>query len=372
MYEVVRKAGSVQWHHELESWICTTYSECKAALSAPDVFTTDPERVGAEVPPERRSIQTLDPPRYSEPRQALAQEFRAINLDAVVRLARLEAQTQVDAYRRGEAPLVQAVGTFALRTVSAVLGIEGIDESEFVRLSETLVRGMDYGFRPESGQPADDARAEISRMLDRLASSDRLRGLAHNFLRSSGAADRNFALNSLRVLLHAGYSSSCRLIENSIALIAKHEDLQPRLSLATASEWKAAVNEFVRFDGPVQAEARIVAQEVTFGGAELLRGDVIILVLGSANTDPDQFWQPELVDLTRQPNAHLGFGRGIHSCLGAATATIQTQTFLRALLEAGELSLSSEPVRRDNATLRGCAELPVVIRNHRTHGPTRD
>lgn len=371
MYDVLRQTGSVLWHEQLSSWICTTYAECRTALANPQVFTTDPTKIGIEIPPERRNIQTLDPPEYLAPRRALAQEFQRVEFSTFGEVAAKEAATQVRAYLQGDIALVRAIGLFTLRTVSQVLGIPGLDEDAFLSLSELLVRGMDFGFRPESAQPSDDARAAISHMIDGIARENRLTGLAESIFDNFAQTNREFALNSLRVLLHAGYSSSCRLIENSIAVLAADLEIQHQLQGSDDGRWRLAVNEFARFDGPVQAEARIVASDIELGGQELLRGDLFVLVLGSANTDPEQFSDPRRVDIDRQPNPHLGFGRGLHSCLGARIATVQVQSFLQELLFWGTLSFDGQPVRRDNATLRGFAELPLKIDEHRL-GPDRE
>lgn len=364
MYRTMRSLGPVTWHKELGSWICTGYNECIHALSNPAVFTTDPLRVGLQVPIERQNIQTLDPPEYTAPRKVMTRGFQKVDLKGLVGRATEEARVRLDLYLDGRVSLVRTAGGFALQTVCDALGIDGVNEDDFIAISEDLVRGMDYGFRPESAQTSDDARAALSRMLDQLAREGKLSGLSKTLLSQMEEVDRSFALNSIRVLLHAGYSSSCRLLENSIAVVAERPETQDALRDASAAEWNLAVNEFVRYDGPVQAEARIIAEDVVLAGKELLRGDQFILILGAANTDPLKFQQSETIFLDRKPNQHLGFGRGIHSCLGSRIALVLVTTFIQQLLRLGNFNLDGSATRRDNATLRGFVDLPLTITPH--------
>ena len=122
-----------------------------------------------------------------------------------------------------------------------------------------------------------------------------------------------------------------------------------------------AVEEFLRFDSPVQLDARSAAHDTRLGGRQISAGQTLIVLIGAANHDPATFPNPERLDITREHASNISFGRGIHHCLGAPLARLEGQIAFETLLERYEdLRLaSSRPKHRPNIILRGLAELPV-------------
>jgi cytochrome P450 len=123
------------------------------------------------------------------------------------------------------------------------------------------------------------------------------------------------------------------------------------------------VEELLRWDSPVQINARSVLEEAELFGERLAPGDFVITLLGGANRDPERFDQPETLDVGRVDNGPISFGGGIHHCLGAGLARMEGQVVFTALLQrfaAIEL-LTDEPEWRPNLTLRGLASLPVEV-----------
>jgi cytochrome P450 len=115
---------------------------------------------------------------------------------------------------------------------------------------------------------------------------------------------------------------------------------------------------------PVQLTGRALTEPCEFGGVEFAAGDFAMLLLASGNHDPDQFDDPERFDVTRTPNNHLGFGFGIHHCLGAPLARMETQVALTSLVRrAPGLALTEADVAyKSNVVLRGMESLPVALR----------
>jgi cytochrome P450 len=123
-----------------------------------------------------------------------------------------------------------------------------------------------------------------------------------------------------------------------------------------------AVEELLRFDSPVQMTGRLLTQPVEIGGHTIEAGNWVLPLLGAANRDPLQFADPDRLDIGRNPNPHVGFGRGIHFCLGAPLARVEGQLAIGALLRRfPKLELAGEPVRRNQITLRGLSSLPVSV-----------
>jgi cytochrome P450 len=123
-----------------------------------------------------------------------------------------------------------------------------------------------------------------------------------------------------------------------------------------------AVEELIRYDSPLQLFERTATRPVPIGGITVEPGQKIAALLGAANRDPAVFADPDRLDLTRSPNPHLGFGAGIHFCLGAPLARVELQASLATLLsDLPKLQLAGEPRRHPTFTHRGLATLPVTI-----------
>ena len=126
------------------------------------------------------------------------------------------------------------------------------------------------------------------------------------------------------------------------------------------------MEELLRYDGPVElATWRFATSPITLGGKEIAVGDPVLVVLAAADRDPDRFDQPDLLDLARRDNPHLGFGLGIHYCIGAPLARLEARYALAALLRRlPDLGLAADPAElrwRGGLIMRGLRQLPVAF-----------
>jgi cytochrome P450 len=119
----------------------------------------------------------------------------------------------------------------------------------------------------------------------------------------------------------------------------------------------------LRYDGPVQLDARTALEDVEIAGVTIPKKEQPILLLAAANRDPEQFSDPKRLDLRRSPNAHIAFSSGIHFCVGASLARAEGQVAINAMLRRmPKLALAvDEPPYKGNVTLRGLATLPVTF-----------
>lgn len=139
-------------------------------------------------------------------------------------------------------------------------------------------------------------------------------------------------ISMMFLLMIAGHETTVNLIGNSVKALWKNPEQLERLKTDPAL-MDTAVEELIRYDGPVErALVRFTIEDVELGGVTIPRGNHVILVLGSANHDPALFDEADQLDLSRQPNPHLGFGKGAHYCLGAPLARLETAVALRTLL----------------------------------------
>ncbi len=123
-----------------------------------------------------------------------------------------------------------------------------------------------------------------------------------------------------------------------------------------------AVEEMIRYDAPLQLFERTAVRDAEIGGVTVPSGQKIAALLGSANRDPAAFADPDRFDVGRSDNPHIGFGAGIHYCLGAPLARVELQVSLATLLRRfPRLALAGDPVRRPEFVIRGLRTLPVTV-----------
>jgi len=152
-------------------------------------------------------------------------------------------------------------------------------------------------------------------------------------------------LATCTVLLFAGHETTTNLLANGLLALLQHRD-QWDLLRQNPTLVRLAVEELLRYDGPVKATFRWAKVDVEMGGKTIRAGDRMLLVLASANRDPAKFTNPDDLDITRNPNPHVAFGHGIHICLGAPLARVEAQEAFGALAERlPNVQLSDQELR---------------------------
>jgi cytochrome P450 len=179
--------------------------------------------------------------------------------------------------------------------------------------------------------------------------------------------DEQELLSSLFQLIVAGHDTTTSLIGNGVADLLEYPE-QFQLLLEDPDRIPGAVEELIRFSAPVpHATFRVTTQPVDVEGVTIPAGRQVLVCLGSANHDPDIYDAPNVLDLGREPHPHLGFGHGIHFCLGAPLARLEARIAFGALFgRFPELTLAVERselrwTHGDGLVLRGLAELPVRL-----------
>jgi cytochrome P450 len=164
------------------------------------------------------------------------------------------------------------------------------------------------------------------------------------------------------LLLTAGHETTTNLIGNGLLALLRNPDQLQKLR-DDPNLINGAVEELLRFDSPVQLTTRLVSEDMEFAGRRLKKGQTVYLVLGAANRDPEQFADPDRLEITRQECRHLAFGHGIHFCLGASLGRLEGQialnTLLRRLprLRQEECEIEWHP----NPVIRGVIALPLCF-----------
>ncbi|OAP22873.1 cytochrome P450 [Amycolatopsis sp. M39] len=244
---------------------------------------------------------------------------------------------------------------------SELLGIPAADRDRLRPHAVALGRAFGAGI-----QPAGDRDAAI-------AAVHWLRGYVRGLLERAGdgplsgvlAAGRDAGLAAAEVvdnvifLFFAGFDTTTNLIANGCAALLESPALLETLRGDPALA-ESAVEEFLRFEAPIQATARVVREPVEIGGRVLRARRLVLLLLASANRDERRFAAPDRIDLARSPNPHLSFSSGVHHCLGATLARIEgAAVFAQLAARRGRFVPAGPPRRRDHPSFRGFARLPV-------------
>lgn len=362
----LRNSTPVFWHDGMRAWLLTRYMDCVAVLRDPGQFVRDRRRLGEPVPETALSVQSLDPPEQALLRSLFmnalhAQNLKAIEADAQVRadwlLGPLVAQDSFDFMREVAQPLAVAV-------ISDLLGIDAPEHQAFAAISDAIMRSMDGGLDPAVAEPGRIAREQLNVLVASWFAASSRDGLLA-YVRDNAPDDdalNVFVRNTARVMFQGGYSTMVAALGNAAhTLMCRPE---ARDALRDPTLLPTAVDELIRYDGPVQGTSRFALDACEIGGTEVRAGDTVTVLFAAANRDPEQFPHPDRLVLDRRPNRHLGFGWGVHSCIGTTAA----QAALRALAgvvaaRAERLSSAGPPRRRRTATMRAFDVLPATFRS---------
>ena len=168
-------------------------------------------------------------------------------------------------------------------------------------------------------------------------------------------------LHNCIFLLNAGHETTTNLIGNGLVALSAHQEQKQRL-IEHPDLIKSAVEEILRFESSNQLGNRITTAQVELGGVTLAPGTLVTLCIGAANRDPQQFPDPESLDIGRTPNRHLAFGTGAHQCAGMALARLEGAIAIsRFLARLSRYALQGTPVRGGRARFRGFLSIPCVV-----------
>jgi pimeloyl-[acyl-carrier protein] synthase len=220
----------------------------------------------------------------------------------------------------------------------------------------------------ELARKADKAAAQFSALITQLVEQRRRQpGTDMISLLSVAYQEQGFNFEELPsvciLILIAGMLTTTDQIANGVNALLSHPDQLQKLK-KNPTLIKSAVEEILRFDTSVPFLTRIAKQDLTIGGKDITAGSIIVLGLGAANHDPEKFDSPEVFDITRTPNEHLGFSSGIHFCLGAVLARMDLTICLTTLLtRLPNLRFDPDkqaiPTKHSNLIFKGFDSLPV-------------
>jgi cytochrome P450 len=223
-----------------------------------------------------------------------------------------------------------------ITVIAELLGIPLNNQNQFRIWSNAFVRPA---LTAEEQQEAMRLLMEFAGYMQQLVAerrrqpgSDLLSGLIHAE-EGGDRLDESELFSMLSLLIVAGHETTVSLIGNTVlALLQQPETLEE--IKRNPEVIPAAIEEFLRYDSPVERTlTRFVSEDIELAGQHFKRGDLVIVILGSANRDESQFTSPAILDIHRKQNAHIAFGKGVHYCLGAPLARLEGEIALRILFE---------------------------------------
>jgi cytochrome P450 len=261
-----------------------------------------------------------------------------------------------------EADVFDAVNDIAfplpVQVICETIGVPHADRAEVRPYAIDLAKGFSLVVADEERAAVHRAVAWLRTYIGALMEERRRSPQEDLMSRMLSAVDGDGGLamdeviDNLVFLFFAGFETTTNLIATGCYALASHPP-QWQLLKQQPGLVETAVEEFLRFDAPIQATARLVREKMRVDEVTIRPGRLLVLLIGSANHDERVYADPELLDVSRIPNPHVSFGGGIHHCLGSSLARIEAQTVFSGLLaKATDLTLSGPAVRRPSATFR--------------------
>jgi hypothetical protein len=382
-YHQLRREDPVH-RHPLGFYVLTRYDDVAAFLRDPRFGKSGYQALfesrfgaGKDGPWLPMSMLFRDPPDHTRLRALVSKAFtpRVVealrgHVEAIVKglLDRVADQERVDVIEALAYPLPVTV-------ISELLGVPAGDTEQIKEWSRDVARALDaiaLPIAPEVIERGSQATEAIAGYFRALADERRQRpgpDLLSGLVQAEEAGDRlneRELLATCLLLYVAGHETTVNLVGNGLLAILRHPEERRRLE-ADPTLLPAAVEELLRYDGPVQRTGRMAAVDAEIAGVPIPAGALVLGLVGAANRDPAHFAEPDRLDLKRDEPGHLAFGAGIHYCLGASLARLEAQVAIGAILRRfPALTLAVErPIWRPSSTLRGLESLPVALGRER-------
>jgi len=361
-------------------WLLTRYRDVHAVLRdnrfsvdrlAAPIIQDNLERLPAFVQQGARGLRSLlvmDPPDHTRVRKLVNKAFTPKRIAAL--------RPRIEALVAAELDAVQDTGEFDLIhdlaeplpaiAIAELLGVPAEDHRQFRQWSSSLIAALaersDEG-RSRGAEAGQQILAYLAQIISerRRAPRDDLISAMIEAQEERDALSDEELLATCNLVLLAGHETTTNLIGNGTLALLREPDQLTRLR-EDPGLIPTAVEELVRYDGPVQATVRVATEDLEIGDRVVPKGALLLVSIGGANRDPEVFEEPDRLDVGRDPNPHLGFGFATHFCLGAPLARLEaTVAFEQLVARFPDLALVDDaPEYRPNPILRGLKELRLA------------
>jgi len=390
VYAYLREHEPVHWNPMFNCFMLTRYDDVHMLFSdyrrfSSDIWSELPERTGFSGEDEKSqylkqivpflayNLQGMDPPGHTRQRTLMMKTFTPRMLEAFRPTIQKLVDELID--QRIASGQMDVVADLAYPLPSnVILDLLGIPRSgrPYIKASADAINEFVATILFSGGENWQKLASifnDVSTYLKSLM-AERRKHPGEDLLTKMVQAEENGDMLSedeiviaTNFLLFAGHETTANLIAVGLAYLLQNPEQMAQLR-ADPSKMPAAVEELLRYVSPVHTLARQVRQDVNIRGVDIPEGSSIYLMIGAANRDPEKFPDPEKLDINRPPGRSLGFGYGIHYCIGAALARIESQVAFDTIVRRlQDLKMTVErPEFRPNYSLRGLIALPVEFR----------
>lgn len=380
LYHRLRELGP-RWVEEFEEWVFTRWDHCEQILRDPR-FSSDPAHRVSARPVEQRSFREqfqessefrtllfMDPPDHTRIRGLVSKAFTPRAVDRLrSRIVEICDGILDEAAESGTLDVVGELGyRLPVTVICELLGVPSGDQAQFGPWSSALSRLLDGDIGDDALAAGLDAFVHILAYLNDIIDDRKANprdDLISALIATEESGDRlgETELRSIIILLFvAGHETTTNLIGNGTWALLRNPDQLARLR-SDPTLISTAVEELLRYDGPVHLTGRIATTDVEVGGIPIPAGTQVVTLLAAANRDPAHFADPDRLDVGRDPNHHLAFSHGIHYCLGAALARAEGQVAIGSLVSRfARIEPLETPTYRDHFVLRGFNSLRVGV-----------
>ena len=374
-YAMLRRRDPVHWSHLSSAWVVSRYQDVDAILRDHRRFSNDFEkrapsrrRQGQLNPAVDKSMLFVDPPDHTRLRSLVSKAFTPKTIETMeFRVRQIMADLLDQIADPGAFDLMQTIADpLPVIVIAELLGVPSQDRAQFKVWSDQRARTLEPTITKRERDIAAEAGKALTAYFLSIINERRVKPQNDLISALAAAEEEGDQLSEdemvvmLRLLLVAGNETTTNLIGNGMLALLRHPE-QLQLLRQQPDLMPSAIEELLRYDAPVQTDIRTALEDVELGGKLIRQGQGVLLLLGSANRDPEVYHEPDRLDLTRCETSHIAFGRGIHHCLGAPLARLEGRVAFEMLLERfDELQLLTDrPTFKDHVVLRGLEALPT-------------
>ena len=373
----LREFGKPVWHEGMQIFFAARHSD------ANDVFRNKSlGRIFTDKKPDFEwetfnwlhsdSILDSEPPKHTRLRSLVAKAFNRNKIEGMRPAVERITQQLLDAIdekvKSGETfdLIADYAEPLPVKIIADLLGFPESEEHLLRPWSQSIVKMYEVNPSEQYQMEAKKAAAEFAEYVRSLA-EHRKKNPGQDLITDLAMVEENGEkLNSHELvatcvlLLNAGHEASVNAFGNGMVAALERPDQAELLRKNSRAITDTALEEFMRFDAPLHLFERTATVDTELGGVKIEKGQKIAALIGSANRDSAVFERADEMDLTRDPNPHIGFGAGIHFCLGAPLARLEMSVSLPALWEKyPNMQLDGNPVRRPTFVLRGYESVSI-------------
>jgi cytochrome P450 len=378
-FAAVRDDGPVQWHEGMGMWLTFTHAAANTVLRTRTLGRLWAPRWPSEPMPffeliHVHSLLENEPPTHTRLRRLVAAAFARGHVERLrPRIGELAERLADDVADAGsDGSVVDLIALYAeplpVQVIAELLGVPEPDWPLLRPWSNAIVKMYEYAVSDEQRAAAEEASQQFVEYLRGLVAArrqtpgdDLVSSLIAETDSDGARLSEDELVTTCTLLLNAGHEATVNVVGNGVTALLTHPD-QLAAVRADSALVPTAVEELIRFDSPLQLFERTALADTEVGDVVVPAGTKIAALLGAANRDPAVFPEPNTFDVARADNPHLGFGAGIHFCVGAPLARVELQASLATLLARfPSLTLAAPPVRRPEFVIRGVQSLPVTV-----------